>query len=119
MSAEYRNEARLRILYLGHSQLFHNPWGRLLPFSIHQQTTTNAKEYPMTETNTHSQRHDPDEAIRLRILGRAKTLNAEILARLSTAQDDLEAGQHRAALGALDGIEAQINIIRSVLLLLQ
>jgi hypothetical protein len=72
----------------------------------------------MTETNTHSQPHDPDEAIRERILVRAKTINAEILARLSTAQDDLEAGQHRAALGALDGIEAQINVIRSVLLLL-
>jgi hypothetical protein len=64
------------------------------------------------------QSDDPDEAIRDRILGRAKTINAEILARLTTAQEDLEAGQHRAALGALDGIEAQINIIRSVLLLL-
>jgi hypothetical protein len=72
----------------------------------------------MTKTNTKTQPHDPDEAIRERILGRAKTINAQILARLSTAQDDLAAGQHRAALGALDGIEAQINIIRSVLLLL-
>jgi hypothetical protein len=73
----------------------------------------------MTETNAHSQPHDLDEAIRERILARAKTVNAEILTRLRTAQDDLEAGEHRAALGALDGIEAQINIIRSVLLLLQ
>lgn len=72
----------------------------------------------MTETNAHSQSHDPDEAIRERILGRAKKINAEILARLSTAQDDLESGQHRAALGALDGIEAQLTIVRSVLLLL-
>ena len=72
----------------------------------------------MTETNTQPQLHDPDEAIRQRILGRAKTINAEILARLRIALDDLEAGQHRAALGALDGIEAQIGIIRSVLLLL-
>ena len=72
----------------------------------------------MTETNAHSEPHDPDEAIRERILVRAKTVNAEILARLRTAQDDLEAGQHRAALGALDGIEARITIIRSVLLLL-
>jgi hypothetical protein len=73
----------------------------------------------MTETNKHPQPLDPDEAIRQRILGRAKTINAAILARITTAQDDLEAGQHRAALGALDGIEAQLNIIRSVLLLLQ
>jgi hypothetical protein len=71
----------------------------------------------MTATNTEP--HDPDEAIRQRILDRAMAINAEILVRLSTAADDLEAGQHRAALGALDGIEAQINIIRSVLLLLR
>jgi hypothetical protein len=73
----------------------------------------------MTETNSHSHLHDPDEATRDRVLERAKAINAEILTRLRTAQDDLEAGQHRAALGALDGIEAQLNIIRSVLLLLQ
>ena len=72
----------------------------------------------MTETNAHSQPHDPDEAIREHILVRAKTVNAEILTRFRTAQDDLEAGQHRAALGALDGTEAQLSIIRSVLLLL-
>lgn len=61
---------------------------------------------------------DPDEAIRERILSRAKAVNAEILERLRIAADDLEAGEHRAALGALDGIEAQLSIIRSVLLLL-
>lgn len=72
----------------------------------------------MTKTNTELQPRDPDDAIRERILSRAKTVNAEILARLRTAADDLDAGQHRAALGALDGIEAQITIIRSVLLLL-
>jgi hypothetical protein len=72
----------------------------------------------MTTTNTETRPHDPDEAIRERILGRAKAINEEILARLSTAADDLEAGQHRAALGALDGIEAQIDTMRSVLLLL-
>jgi hypothetical protein len=72
----------------------------------------------MTETKTEPQQHDPDEAIRERILSRAKAINAEILARLTTAQEDLEAGQHRAALGALDGIEVQINTIRNVLLLL-
>ena len=61
---------------------------------------------------------DLDEAIRERILSRARAMNAEILDRLRIAADDLEAGEHRAALGALDGIEAQIGIIRSVLLLL-
>ena len=70
----------------------------------------------MTKPNTTSS--DPDEAIRERILSRAKSVNAEILDRLRIAADDLEAGEHRAALGALDGIEAQLSTIRSVLLLL-
>jgi hypothetical protein len=70
----------------------------------------------MTQTRTPSS--DPDEAIRERILSRAKTVNAQILDRLRIAADDLEAGEHRAALGALDGIEAQLTTIRSVLLLL-
>ena len=61
---------------------------------------------------------DPDEAIRERILSRAKAVNAEILDRLRIAADDLEAGEHRAALGALDGIEVLLTTIRSVLLLL-
>lgn len=69
-------------------------------------------------TKTKTQLPDPDEAIRERVLARAKTLNAEIIDRLRIAADDLEAGEHRAALGALDGIEAQLTIIRSVLLLL-
>lgn len=69
-------------------------------------------------TKTITQSHDPDEAIRERILCRAKAVNAEILDRLRIAADDLEAGEHRAALGALDGVEAQLTIIRSLLLLL-
>ena len=67
---------------------------------------------------TKPQSPDPDEAIRERVLARAKTVNAVILDRLRIAADDLEAGEHRAALGALDGIEAQLMTIRSVLLLL-
>ena len=72
----------------------------------------------MTKANPKPQPPDSDEAIRLRILERAKTLNAEILARLRTAADDLEAGHHLAALGALDGIERELTTIRSILLLL-
>ena len=70
----------------------------------------------MTMTTTQSP--DPDEAIRERILSRDKAVNTEILDRLRIAADDLKAGEHRAALGALDGIEAQLTTIRSVLLLL-
>jgi len=61
---------------------------------------------------------DPDEVIRDRILDRAKTLTTEIIDRLTVAASDLSDGRHLAALGALAGIEAQLTIIRSVLLLL-
>ena len=72
----------------------------------------------MTETNTQTQSHDLDEAIRLRVLERAKAINTKLLARLRIAADDLDAGGHRAALGGLDGIERQIYTMRSLLLLL-
>ena len=72
----------------------------------------------MTETNTEPQSHDLDEAIRLRVLGRVKAINTKLLARLRTVADDLDVGGHRAALGGLDGIERQIDTMRSLLLLL-
>jgi hypothetical protein len=69
----------------------------------------------MTETNPQSP--EIDEAIRLRILDRVKGINTKLLARLSTAAEDLDLGRHRAALGALDGIEKQIHNMRTLLLL--
>ena len=72
----------------------------------------------MTETKRDSQSHDLDEAIRLRILGRVKAINTKLLARLGTVAEDLDVGGHRAALGGLDGIERQIDTMRSLLLLL-
>ena len=72
----------------------------------------------MTKTNTEAQPHDLDEAIRLHILERAKAINSELLTRLRIAAEDLEAGRHRAALGGLDGLERQIETMRSLLLLL-
>jgi hypothetical protein len=71
----------------------------------------------MTATNPQS--HDIDEAIRQRILERATAINAKLLAQFSTAAEDLEAGSYLAALGALDGIEKQIDTMRSLLLLLR
>lgn len=71
----------------------------------------------MTSTSTSTP--DPDEAIRERILSRAKGLTAVIAERIAIALSDLGAGRHRAALGALDGIERQLTTIRSVLLLLE
>jgi len=69
----------------------------------------------MTEPNP--QPHELDERIRLRILERATEINTKLLARLSTAAEDLNLGRHRAALGALDGIEKQIHAMRTLLLL--
>ncbi|HEY1903061.1 MAG TPA: hypothetical protein VGG56_11545 [Terracidiphilus sp.] len=71
----------------------------------------------MTQTTTQSP--DPDEAIRKRVIGRAMEINTKLLARLATVADDLDVGGHRAALGGLDGIERQIDTMRSLLLLLR
>ena len=72
----------------------------------------------MTKTNTEPQPRDTDEAIRDRVLERAKAINSELLTRLSVAAEDLDAGRHRAALGGIDGVERQIDTMRSLLLLL-
>jgi hypothetical protein len=71
----------------------------------------------MQETNP--QPHDIDEAIRLRILERASAINTKLLARFRTAAEDLEVGEYLAALGSLDGIEKQVDTMRSLLLLLR
>ena len=73
----------------------------------------------MTEANTQPQPRDPDDAIRDRVLERARAINTKLLARLGTVADDLDVGGHRAALGGLDGIERQIETMRSLLLLLR
>ena len=72
----------------------------------------------MTATNTEPQPRDPDDAIRERIFERAKAINDKLFTRLGIVDGDLEVGMHRAALGGLDGIERQIDTMRSFLLLL-
>jgi hypothetical protein len=72
----------------------------------------------MTTPNTDLQPRDPDEAIRKRVIERAMEINTKLLGRLATVADDLDVGGHRAALGGLDGIERQIDTMRSFLLLL-
>jgi hypothetical protein len=72
----------------------------------------------MTESNTAPQPRDQDEAIRKRVIERAMAINSKLQARLATVADDLDAGGHRAALGGLDGIERQIETMRTLLLLL-
>ena len=72
----------------------------------------------MTEANTKLQPREIDEAIRKRVIERAMAINTKLLAQLATVADDLDVGGHRAALGGLDGIERQIDTMRSLLLLL-
>jgi hypothetical protein len=72
----------------------------------------------MTEPNSQTQPPDLDEAIRKRVLARVKAINGKLLARLATVSDDLDAGSHPAALGGLDGLERQVETMRSLLLLL-
>jgi hypothetical protein len=73
----------------------------------------------MTEPNRKPQLHDLDEALRRLVLARASAINGKLLARLATVSDDLDAGGHLAALGGLDGIEREIETMRSFLLLLR
>jgi len=70
------------------------------------------------ETKTDLQPRDPEELIRKRVIERAMAINSKLLARFATVADDLDAGNHRAALGGLDGIERDIGTMRSFLLLL-
>jgi hypothetical protein len=73
----------------------------------------------MTETNTATQPRDPDDAIRKLVVERAMAINSKLLGRLATVADDLDAGSHLAALGGLDGLEREIDTMRSLLLLLR
>lgn len=69
----------------------------------------------MNNSQNSQQTHDPDGALRGRIVERARKYNAEILKRFSIAADDLESGNHRAALGALDGIDAMLQEFKTLL----
>lgn len=72
----------------------------------------------MTATNSEPQPHDLEQALCRLVLARVSAINGRVLARLSTVSDDLDAGGHRAALGGIDGLEREIAIMRSFLLLL-
>jgi hypothetical protein len=73
----------------------------------------------MTEVNSNPTPADLDSAIRERILERAGKYNAEILKRFSIAAEDLANNKHRAALGALDGIDSTLHEFRTLLRLME
>lgn len=62
---------------------------------------------------------EPDVALREAVLARAKVITAEFVNRFAIAHDELEAGRHRAALGALDGAENEFQNFRTLLRLLE
>jgi len=55
----------------------------------------------------------------MRVIERAMEINSKLLGRLASVADDLDEGAHLAALGGLDGLERQIETMRSLLLLLR
>jgi hypothetical protein len=61
---------------------------------------------------------DPNKAIHLRLLGRARAMNGAILSRFSIAAGDLEGEFHLRALGALDGVETEIANLKTLLRLI-
>jgi hypothetical protein len=73
----------------------------------------------MTPPDPQTPPRDLNAAVRRLILARAAEINGKLLARLATVADDLDQGNHLAALGALDGIEREIEQMRSFLLLLR
>jgi hypothetical protein len=56
-----------------------------------------------------------DQAIRERILARAKERNRKLIVRLQAVEIDLNHDRHLAALGGLDRFEREIDDIRSFL----
>ena len=72
----------------------------------------------MSKTKPNPPPPDIDTLLRRHIMARAKGLNGKILAILGHAAEDLDAGNGLAALGGLEGIERDVQILRSFLLLL-
>ena len=60
-----------------------------------------------------------EQAIRHRIIARVKEINQKLLVRLEAVAIDLNLDRPVAALGGLDGIDRDIDTIRSFLLLLR
>lgn len=73
----------------------------------------------MTSTGNPHDSPTPDDTVRRRLLARASTINAKLLTRFAKVSDDLDAGSHRAALGALMGADDELTDLRSLLRLLE
>lgn len=62
---------------------------------------------------------EADDALRALILRRAREINGKILTSLALVSDELDGNNYRAAIGGLEGIESEIQTMRSILLLLR
>jgi hypothetical protein len=71
----------------------------------------------MNQTNPKPPPPDIDDALKRHVLARATAINGKLLGRLATIADDFDAGHYLAAIGGLDGIEREIDTMRSFLLL--
>lgn len=59
------------------------------------------------------------EAIRSAVFRRARTINQQLLVRLEEVENHLGSGSHLAVIGALEGVEANIASMRSLMLMLR
>lgn len=73
----------------------------------------------MTRIVFQPQPPEADDALRALILRRAREINGKILTSLAIVSDELDDNNHRAAIGGLDGLEREIQTMRSILLLLR
>ncbi|MGB6688540.1 MAG: hypothetical protein WBE76_11920 [Terracidiphilus sp.] len=73
----------------------------------------------MPETNPQRQAPESDDALRRLVLRRAREINGKILTSLAIASDELDDNNYLGAIGSLDGLESEIQTMRSLLLLLR
>ena len=73
----------------------------------------------MTESKHQPQPPDLDDALRGLILRRAREINGKILTSLAIVSDELDDSNYLGAIGGLDGLESELQTMRSLLLLLR
>jgi hypothetical protein len=60
----------------------------------------------------------PTEAIRALLFQRAQILTDHLLRRLADVASHVNSKNHRAVIGALDGLEAEVQTIRTLMVLM-
>jgi hypothetical protein len=61
----------------------------------------------------------PTDAIRTLLFRKAETLNQRLLERLADVANHISSHEHRAAIGALAGLEADIATVRTLMMLMR